>query len=129
MTANLNGVSAGNGIYGQNSTSTNFTVGRSLITKINLDTERRRRSTQRQAACARIPISGGKPGWQTRSGTKLIMDKRSHPDDQRDDRRGRELRLKVRYAMRITWSGEFLHAAPWNSATSAGSTPATAAPG
>ena len=24
--------------------------------------------------------------------------------------------LKVKYAMRITWSGEFVHAAPWNSA-------------
>jgi hypothetical protein len=30
VTANLNSVNAGNGVYGQNSTKTNFTVGRSL---------------------------------------------------------------------------------------------------
>ena len=48
-TADLNGLDAGNGIYGQNSTSTSFTVGRSLITKINLDTEEGEGLHQRRA--------------------------------------------------------------------------------
>ena len=34
--ANLNGVKAGNGVYGQKSTSTSFRVGRSLVTKVDL---------------------------------------------------------------------------------------------
>ena len=36
VTANVNGLYAGNGVYGQNSAKTHFTVGRSQITKINL---------------------------------------------------------------------------------------------
>ena len=73
VTADINGLDAGNGIYGQNSTKTYFTVGRSLITKINLDTTWRRstatasrRAPSRQRRQARLA---------TRSGTKLIMDK------------------------------------------------------
>ena len=91
VTANLNGVNAGNGIYGQNSTKTNFTVGRSLVTKINLSSDVAR--VYRNGKLVRtIYVSGGKPGWQTRSGVKLIMDKRYvHPDDQYDDRRSRAL--------------------------------------
>jgi len=114
VTANLNGVNAGNGIYGQNSTKTNFTVGRSLITKINLssDVARVYRNGKRVRT---IYVSGGKPGWQTRSGVKLIMDKNYVHRMTNTMIGAREhYSLRVRYAMRITSSGEFLHAAPWN---------------
>jgi lipoprotein-anchoring transpeptidase ErfK/SrfK len=115
-TADLNGLDAGNGIYGQNSTSTSFTVGRSLITKINLDTKRAKVYIDGDLERT-IPISAGKSGWTTRSGTKLIMEKlpvtrmtnQMIGADEAYD-------LQVKYALRITWSGEFLHAAPWNSA-------------
>jgi lipoprotein-anchoring transpeptidase ErfK/SrfK len=66
-----------------------------------------------------MPISAGKPGFITRSGTKVIIEKvrdkvmdaatlgisKSDPE---------YYRLDVEYAMRVTYSGEFLHAAPWS---------------
>ena len=116
VNADLNSLDAGNGIYGQNSTSTSFTVGRSLVTKINLDTHKAKVYIDGDLERT-IPISAGKSGWQTRSGTKLIMEKLPvtrmtnemiGADESYD--------LQVKYAMRVTWSGEFLHAAPWNSA-------------
>ena len=114
VNADLNSLDAGNGVYGQNSTSTSFTIGRSLVTKINLDTHKAKVYIGGDLERT-IPISAGKSGWQTRSGTKLILDKLPvtrmtnemiGADESYD--------LKVKYAMRITWSGEFLHAAPWN---------------
>jgi lipoprotein-anchoring transpeptidase ErfK/SrfK len=114
--ADLNGVNAGHGIYGQNSTSTSFTVGRSLVTKINL--ARHVAKVYRSGKLVRtIAISGGKPGWQTRSGTKLIMDKLYVTRMTNEMIGAKETYdLKVYYAMRISSSGEFLHAAPWNAA-------------
>ena len=67
-----------------------------------------------------IPITTGKPGFTTRSGVKVIIEK------------FREKRMNsetvgiaqndpeyydiddVEYAMRVTYSGEFIHAAPWS---------------
>lgn len=72
--ARLNGVNAGDGIYGQNSVTTSFTVGRSVVTKINL--QKKRAKVYLDGKLARtIPVSGGKPGFTSRNGTKLIMDK------------------------------------------------------
>jgi lipoprotein-anchoring transpeptidase ErfK/SrfK len=112
--AHLNGVDAGHGIYGQNSTSTSFTVGRSLITKINL--AKHVAKVYRSGKLVRnIAISAGKSGWQTRSGTKLVMDKLYVTRMTNEMIGAREqYDLKVYYAMRITNSGEFMHAAPWN---------------
>jgi lipoprotein-anchoring transpeptidase ErfK/SrfK len=112
--AKINGVDAGDGIYGQQSRSTSFSVRRSLITKVNLDTHRA--AVYRNGQKIRtIPISAGKPGWETRSGTKLIMSK-EYTHRMTNEMIGAEetYDLNVRYAMRITGSGEFLHAAPWN---------------
>jgi lipoprotein-anchoring transpeptidase ErfK/SrfK len=116
VTANLNGLYAGAGIYGQNSTKTHFTIGRSQVTRINLSSDVAR--VYRNGKLARsIYVSGGKPGWQTRSGTKLIMDKLYVTRMTNEMIGAREsYSLRVRYAMRITISGEFLHAAPWNAA-------------
>lgn len=114
--AELNGVSAGNGIYGQNAVTTNFTIGRSQITKINLQSDHA--MVYRNGNKVRtIPISGGMPGWSTRSGTKLIMAKSPvvHMTNQMIGAK-QSYDLQVKWAMRLTTSGEFLHAAPWSSA-------------
>jgi len=66
-----------------------------------------------------IPSSSGKYGHETRSGTKVIMSKEEHvvmdaatlgvAKDDPD-----YYRLDVYKAMRITWSGEYVHSAPWS---------------
>jgi len=114
--ANLNGVNAGGGIYGQDSASTSFTVGRSLITKVDLakDVATVYRDGKKIKT---IPVSGGKSGWETRSGIKLIMAK-EYDKKMTNEMIGAEedYSLTAKYALRITNSGEFLHSAPWNSA-------------
>ena len=114
VNADLDSVSAGSGRYGQNSVSTKFTIGRSMIIKINLgsDTAHVYKNGKKVRT---IYVSGGKPGWQTRSGTKLIM---SHEYNKQMTNAmigaAEHYDLTVAYAMRITNSGEFLHSAPWN---------------
>jgi lipoprotein-anchoring transpeptidase ErfK/SrfK len=115
----LNGVNAGNGIYGQMDRSVNFTVGRSVVMRANLQSDEMKVLLDGRLART-IPITGGMPGLETRSGTKLIIEKflskrmdaatvgvsPSDPDYYNIP--------DVRYAQRVTFSGEFLHAAPWS---------------
>jgi len=111
--ANLNGVRAGNGIYGQNSVSTSFTVGDSVITKVNLKSKKAKVYINGKLART-IPISAGKSGWESRSGTKLISQKlRMTRMTNEAIGASEEYDFQVPYAMRVTDSGEFLHAAPW----------------
>jgi lipoprotein-anchoring transpeptidase ErfK/SrfK len=69
-----------------------------------------------------VPITTGKPGFVTRSGTKVIIEKFPHkrmnsetigidPNGPNGYNIG-----NVQWAMRVTYSGEFLHAAPWSEA-------------
>ena len=66
-----------------------------------------------------MPITTGKAGFETRSGVKVIvskertrlMDAATGGTDPSDPE---YYRLEVEYAMRVTYSGEFLHAAPWS---------------
>jgi lipoprotein-anchoring transpeptidase ErfK/SrfK len=114
--ANLNGIKAGNGVYGQKSAATSFTVGRSLVTRINLASDVAK--VYRNGKLVRtIYVSGGKPGWQTRSGIKLIMAKQTNKKMTNEMIGAKEdYTLISRHALRITNSGEFLHSAPWNAA-------------
>lgn len=115
----VNSVSAGNGIYGQESRDVHFTIGRSIIMKPNLKSDEMKVLINGKLART-IPITGGMPGFDTRSGIKLIVEKFA------------SLRMNsatvgikpgdpnfynipdVQYAQRVTFSGEFLHAAPWS---------------
>jgi len=112
--ADINGVSAGAGIYGQQSAKTSFTVGRSFVTKVNLDTDVAK-VYQDGKQVRRILVTGGKNGWETRSGVKLIMDKEYNKVMTNEMIGAKEsYRLTAKYALRITNSGEFLHSAPWS---------------
>jgi len=118
--ADIAGVPAGNGIYGQLNRQESFTVGRAQVLKVNTRTDQM--SVVRNGKTIRtIPITTGKqPEFTTRSGIKVIIEKdRRHDMNSEtigiDPNSANGYNLKgVEFAMRLTYSGEFLHAAPWS---------------
>lgn len=116
--ADINSVPAGDGIYGQLSRSVTFDVGDSIISKVDVQAHRMRVLVNGKLART-VPISAGKPGFITRSGTKIIIEKQRHKVMDAESigiskNDPEYYRLDVYYAMRVTYSGEFLHAAPWS---------------
>lgn len=119
VAVDVNSVPAGNGIYGQENRTVDFHVGNANIYRVNAQTHQMT-VTQNGQVLRTIPITTGKAGFTTRSGTKVIMEKHrtkrmnsetvgiseSNPEYYDID--------DVEYAMRLTYSGEFIHAAPWS---------------
>jgi lipoprotein-anchoring transpeptidase ErfK/SrfK len=70
----VNSVPAGGGIFGQESRSIDFHVGDSVVSKIDVDTHVMKVYVNGGLART-IPVSAGKAGWETRSGTKVIIEK------------------------------------------------------
>jgi lipoprotein-anchoring transpeptidase ErfK/SrfK len=117
--ADINGVAAGNGIYGQEDRTTHFTVGDAVFMKIDVNSHTMR-VLDNGRLLRTIPISAGAPGFITRSGVKVIIEKfRSKTMDAAttgvDESDPNYYRIEnVEYAQRVTYTGEFLHAAPWS---------------
>ncbi len=115
----LNSVPAGEGMYGQESRVIDFTVGASNIFTVDIAGHTMAVERDGQAA-ATYPITTGDATHQTRIGTKIIMEKHESIDmdaattgvDSSDP--GYYRVEGVRWAMRLTYSGEFIHAAPWS---------------
>jgi lipoprotein-anchoring transpeptidase ErfK/SrfK len=116
----INGVDAGNGIYGQEDRDVKFQIGDAHIYKVDTRTDQMRVFSNGKLLRT-IPITTGQqPKFTTRSGIKVIIEKfdskrmRSEtvgipvnsPDGYDID--------NVQWAMRVTYSGEFVHAAPWS---------------
>jgi len=119
VAATLNGVPAGGGRFGEQSVVSDFTIGRSVVAKVNLTTDMM--DVYIQGAKAKtIPISGGRPGWETRSGIKVIMEKytnftmKAESIGLKEGDKDYYHDVTVKRALRITHSGEFLHSAPWS---------------
>lgn len=115
----INAVPAGNGIYGQDSRKISFHVGDAVISKVNAQTHQMKTFVNGKLVRT-IPITTGKDGFTTRSGVKVIMEKyRSKRMNSETvgipngSAEGYDLD-NVEYAMRVTSSGEFIHAAPWS---------------
>ena len=120
VNADIGGVPAGNGIYGQKDRTMKFHVGDSMVSKVDMNSDQMR--VFRNGKLIRtIPITtGAQPQHTTRSGIKVIVEKFRHKrmnsetigiDPNSAD--GYDLD-DVEYAMRVTYSGEFVHAAPWS---------------
>jgi lipoprotein-anchoring transpeptidase ErfK/SrfK len=118
--ADIGGVPAGNGIYGQKDRTQRFHVGDAMVSKVDMNTHQMR-VFRNGKPIRTIPITTGKqPESTTRSGTKVIIEKYRHKrmnsetigiDPNSAD--GYDLD-DVEYAMRVTYSGEFVHSAPWS---------------
>jgi lipoprotein-anchoring transpeptidase ErfK/SrfK len=115
----VNSLPAGGGVWGQESREVGFHVGDSVVSRIDVDAHVMRTFVNGSLART-MPVSAGKAGWETRSGVKVVMEKheRKRMDAatlgvSEDDPEYYDL-ANVRYALRVTNSGEFLHAAPWS---------------
>ena len=117
----VNGVDAGNGIYGQESRDVDFTVGDANIYSVDTKTDQMKVTSNGQLLRT-IPITTGEqPAYTTRSGVKVIIEKFESKDMNSEtvgitgaDAYNIE---GVQWAMRLTYSGEFIHAAPWSVAS------------
>ncbi|MFB6839276.1 Ig-like domain-containing protein [Streptomyces sp. NPDC056361] len=117
LAADLNGTDSGGGWFVRDY-STGFTVGTSQIVKVDLDAHRL--TVVRDGRTVRtIPVSGGTPGGDKRSwrGTAVLMAKEGTINMNSETvGLGDAYNKMVDYSMRLTWSGMYTHAAPWNAA-------------
>lgn len=130
VTVNALGVNLGGGVYGASNASTHFTIGRSLIavadnnshyTQVFIDGQ-----LQRNMACSlgkggyTTAADGSQIHFWTQNGVHVVLEKAqtvhmtsssygitnpSDPNFYQED---------VSLCTRISYSGEYLHAAPWN---------------
>jgi lipoprotein-anchoring transpeptidase ErfK/SrfK len=119
VAADINSVPAGNGIFGQLDRQIQFNVGAAHIYKVNAKTDEMQVFSNGKLLRT-IPVTTGMPGFVTRSGIKVIVEKDRHkrmnsetigidPNGPNGYNIG-----DVQFAMRVTYTGEFLHAAPWS---------------
>lgn len=108
FTAHVNGVRFGPGVFGDHDLSGTITIGRRLEV-VASTTEHSMDVFKNHKKIAHWPISTGKPGDDTPNGTYLSIEK-GNPVVMK----GEGYELTVPYSVRITWSGIYLHAAPWS---------------
>jgi lipoprotein-anchoring transpeptidase ErfK/SrfK len=111
----LDGHPTGNGRYGDIDRTATATIGDELIMEI--DNAAKQMSVYSGGELLRkMPVSLGKPSTPSSYGTMVVMSKETEtvfdtfaelgPDD--------GYRIDISYAQRLTWQGEFIHAAPWS---------------
>lgn len=116
---NLRGVKAGSDLIGVTNKVKHFHIGDSRVSQISLTSDHLRYYVNGKLART-IPVTGGKPGWETRSGIKLVLERRTDVDMRSetigvaDKNDPNYYDLRVKWALRVTWSGEFVHSAPWS---------------
>nr|WP_307128936.1 Ig-like domain-containing protein [Streptomyces sp. B1I3] len=116
LDAELNGTDSGGGGWFVRDYSTTFTVGASQVAEVDLD--RKLLTFARDGRTVRtIPVSGGTPGGDKRSwrGTAVLMAKEGTVNMNSETvGLGDTYDKMVDRSMRLTWSGMYAHAAPWN---------------
>ncbi|ROQ32136.1 lipoprotein-anchoring transpeptidase ErfK/SrfK [Streptomyces sp. PanSC19] len=117
LEADLDGTDSGGGWFVRDY-RTGFTIGAAQVVKVDLDAHRLR--LERDGRTVRtIPVSGGTPGGDKRSwrGTAVLMAKEGTINMNSETvGLGDAYDKDVDYSMRLTWSGMYAHAAPWNAA-------------
>jgi lipoprotein-anchoring transpeptidase ErfK/SrfK len=118
--APLAGVQTGPGKWVANDDQASFTIGSAMVSTVDMKSHTM--TVRRGGQVIRtIPVSTGKPGplTETRYGTKVIIRKEGKvtmdsstvgiPKGDPD-----YYKIDTQWNLRVTWTGEYLHAAPWS---------------
>ena len=111
----LQGVPMGDGWYGRSDLTVDLKVGRSMVMTVDNKTKKMT-VVENGKTIKTIPVSLGKPKTPSSSGTMVVIEKKKHTVFDTMEELGPEegYRTEIDYAQRITWSGQFIHAAPWS---------------
>jgi lipoprotein-anchoring transpeptidase ErfK/SrfK len=104
----LDGVQLSPGVYATHTLRQQFSIGRSLIVVASASDHQMKVYRDRKLF-ATWPISTGRPGKETPNGTYLSIEK-ANPQHMV----GEGYDIQVPFSVRFTWSGDFIHAAPWS---------------
>ena len=111
----LGGVPMGDGWYGRSDLTVDLKIGRSLVMTVSNSTKK---MTVKQdgKTIKTLLVSLGKKSTPSSSGTMVVIEKKQHTvfDTMNELPKGQGYRTDIDFAQRITWSGQFIHAAPWS---------------
>ena len=118
VAVNTYGVDLGDGLFGQENVTTHFTIGDEVLTTI--DDNNKTLTVKRNGEVIKsMPVSMGKNSTPTKNGTYIVGGRLSHivmdsstdgvPVNSPDG-----YRTEVDWATQISYSGIFVHAAPWS---------------
>ncbi|WP_327022432.1 L,D-transpeptidase [Micromonospora sp. NBC_01739] len=109
------GLPLGDGWYGRADLTVDIKIGPKLVMTVDNSTKRMV-VTRDGEKIKTIPVSLGKKSTPSSSGTMVVMEKLRKTVFDTYDELGPEdgYRTKIDYAQRLTWGGEFIHAAPWS---------------
>jgi len=122
LSTTLHGLQTGEGKWIASDDRTSFTVGSAMVSSVDMKTHRM--TVRRGGVVIRtFKVSTGKPGplTETRYGTKVIIERNSAitmdsstlvPPIPKGD--PSYYRIKTQWNLRLTWTGEFIHSAPWS---------------
>jgi lipoprotein-anchoring transpeptidase ErfK/SrfK len=110
----LAGVPLGGGYYGKTDLTVDLNIGRSLVMTVSNQTKKMT-VTENGKVIKTLLVSLGKPSTPSSSGTMVVIQKLRHTVfDTTDTDPVHGYKTPIDFAQRITWSGQFIHAAPWS---------------
>lgn len=115
---NVYGVQVGEGLWGQENTHTDFTIGDAMVSEVD-NGNLQMKVYKNGELIKTMPVSMGKAKYPTQSGTHVVQEKYEMKTMDSstwglpvDDPEGYV--TDVPWATRISGSGEFVHSAPWS---------------
>ena len=114
MRVAVGGLPTGDGIYGDKDRSATAKIGRRFEMKVD-NKSKKMTVVQDGKTVKTMPVSLGKKSTPSSSGTMVVMQKMAETVFDTTDSDGAEgYRTEIQYAQRLTWSGQYIHSAPWS---------------
>ncbi|MEV6971011.1 Ig-like domain-containing protein [Hamadaea sp. NPDC051192] len=113
----VGGLPCGDGYFGRTDLSLDCSIGPALVMTVDDKASPKVMTvTKDGAVLKKIPVSLGRPGMPSSSGTMVVIEKFAKTvfDTRTDPNPANRYRVDIDWAQRLTWGGEFIHSAPWS---------------
>ncbi|NGN66420.1 L,D-transpeptidase [Streptomyces sp. A7024] len=116
-TSSLKGIKIRDGLYGSASKPVKLNIGERIVA-ITDASSHSMTVYKNGKVINEIPVTTGKPGFETRNGKKVILEQQQYVRMTGASigvaGTSEDYNMDVYWATRVTWSGEYVHSAPWS---------------